>query len=340
MLLVGSCNGIFRALARHTGRVLWETRLASGPEQYFFHGDPLVTGDTVVVGADSQGGGGIHALDRATGRQRWKFPADRGVLGPIVGNAQRAYAAAPGELVSLDIGSGTVTWRFPLKVPGWEGPAMVGARVYAGSIDGSLYALDAATGQKEWQVALGAPVTTSVGVFETSLYVGTDDGRIHRVDAASGRILGAQRLDDALRPSSVPVPTRDGLLVLLTDPGAEYRGLVSLDFGLESVRWRQDTASAWSISRVFVHERMALLGASSGEVLGYCTADGTKAWSATVRGNIRAIGGAADAFYVGTRAGTLHALRSVSACAPKEIGHGFANPWTVRASGGSPPFGP
>jgi outer membrane protein assembly factor BamB len=274
-----------------------------------------VTPDSVVAGADAQAGGGIHALDRATGRQRWSFPAGIGVTGPITGNAHHAFAAtAQREVVSLDIASGTVTWRVPLSVPGFEGPSLAGARVFAGSVDGSLVALNAETGKQEWRIALGSPVTTSVAAVDSDLYVGTENGTLHRIDARRGVILGAKKLDDQLRPRSVPVRTGDGVLVLLADAGASYRALVSLDRELRTVRWRQNAASAWSTSRVFVHRTTALVGTSSGDVTGYCTADGAKAWSGSVRGIVRAIGGADDALYVGTPAGTLYALAPLTVC--------------------------
>jgi len=306
---------MFRALDRHTGQKRWETSLAPGPGQYFFHSDALVTADAIVVGADSAAGGGIHALDRATGRQRWTFPVARGVMGPIAGDARRAIAmTAQGEIVCLDIASGAVRWRVPFAVPGWEAPALVGDRVFAGSADGALYALNANTGKEEWRVALGAPATTSVAATDSDLYVGTKNGMVHRIDARQHAVLGATKVDDKLVPTGVPVVDGSRLLVLLTDSAADYRVLVAVDRELNRVRWRQIARDKWSTSRVHVADRMALVGTPAGEVTGFCTVDGATGWSGTVRGTVRAIGSAREVLYVGTPSGTLYAMPLTRAC--------------------------
>jgi outer membrane protein assembly factor BamB len=267
-----------------------------------------------VIGADAAGGGNIHGFDRASGRMRWKVPAGSGVRGPIAGSVQRAYAATPDAVVSLDVESGAVRWSRALKVPDFEGPAAAMNRVFAGSVDGSVYALNADSGRDEWRMSLGSAVTSSVTPVEGAVYVGTGDGTIYRVDARDGSILSSLKLDDTLKPQSVPVVTGDALLVLLTDKGADYRAIVSLDLSLRHVRWRQDAPKSWSTSRAFVWHNAVVLGTSSGDIIAYCTSDGSRAWSRTVKGSVRAIGGADDMLYVSTSQGSLDAMAPTSSC--------------------------
>jgi outer membrane protein assembly factor BamB len=190
----------------------------------------------------------------------------------------------------------------------WEG------RVFTGARDGSIYALNADTGRVEWRTELGAPISTDVAATATGLYLGTGDGTMHQVDATRGSVLASLRIDAKLKPRSVPVLAGDSLLVLLTDAGEDYRALVSLDRTLSRIRWRQNADNLWSTSRVFVSHTTAVVGTSSGEVIGYCVADGTKAWSRSVKGPVRSIGGSADALYVTTGDGNLYALNPVSTC--------------------------
>jgi outer membrane protein assembly factor BamB len=307
---------MFRALDRKTGSVVWETQAGPGSGQYFFHGDPLITANVVIVGADDAARvGNVHAFDKSTGRERWRFPAGHGVNSAIVGWGRRAYAATlQGELVSLDVESGEARWRLPLKVPTWERTAAVAGHVFAGTVDGSLYALNADTGKEEWRVSLGAPVTTSIDASESAVYVGTANGTVYRINSQSGAVLSSRKLDDQLRPRSSLVRTKDSLLVLLTDEGADVRALVSVDPNLDKVRWRQTATTHWDTSRVFVWGELALIGAPSGEVVAYCAADGSRVWSRSVAGSIRAIGGSEDTLYVGVRQGSLYALRASKAC--------------------------
>jgi outer membrane protein assembly factor BamB len=271
------------------------------------------------VGADAKAGGGVHAFDRATGRERWKFAIAFGVNGPMAGVGRRAFAYAPrqGEIVSFDVDSGELRWRVAARVPGFEGPGAIGNRVFAGTDDGLLRAMNAETGREEWRAALGAAVTTSVSAFEDSVYAGIADGTIVRVDPGNGDVLGSRKVDEKLRPRSVLVRVGDTLLVLLSNESADYLSLVSLDRKLETIRWRQTATKNWSTSRAFVWKNTVILGTSSGEVTGYCVADGTKGWSHTVRGSVRSIGGSDDALYVTTQGGSLYALRPTEVCGAK-----------------------
>jgi outer membrane protein assembly factor BamB len=314
VVYVGSCNGLFRALDLRTGAVRWETKLSPDAEQYFFHGNPLVAGDIIVVGADRARGASIHAVDRLTGKALWKKPVGRGVMGPISGDSTHAYAStAEGQLTSLQVTSGAAQWTMDLQIPGFEGPAVSGNRVFAGASDG-VHALNAESGREEWRVNLGAPVSTSVAVVQGDLYVGTRDGMIHRIDAGRGTTTASRQLDPMLMPQSVPVRTPNAVLVLLADQTGDYRALVSLDHSLSGVQWRVDAEKLWKTSRVFVWGDVVVLGTLSGDVTAYCEKTGVLAWSRSVKGSVRAIGGAEDILLVGTQSGDLYALHAPRTC--------------------------
>jgi outer membrane protein assembly factor BamB len=193
------------AFERWIGELEWfvgKRRSDRNAAQYFFHGDPYVTIDTIVVGADTQAGGGVHAFDRATGRERWKFAISFGVNGPMAGVGRRAFAYAPrqGQVVSFDVDSGELRWRVAARVPGFEGPGAIGSRVFAGTADGLLRAMNAETRREEWSAELGAAVTTSVSAFDDGVYAGIADGTIVRLDPGNGAVLGSRKVDGKLRP--------------------------------------------------------------------------------------------------------------------------------------------
>jgi outer membrane protein assembly factor BamB len=71
---------MFLSLELRTGRVRWETRVTADSSQYFFHGDPFIAEDLIVIGADRAAGASIHAFDRSTGKESrsnfrgWRAP--------------------------------------------------------------------------------------------------------------------------------------------------------------------------------------------------------------------------------------------------------------------------
>jgi outer membrane protein assembly factor BamB len=167
-VFVGSCNGLFRRLDAKSGTVRWETNVrGDATAKYFFHGDVIVTPDRIIASADVDTTtgmeAGIHAFDRSSGRQLWKYATGRGVLGAIVGLDSRVFAyAANGDLIALDLALGARAWTYPLDASAWESPGVAGQRVFAGSNDGSLYAFDSVTGRVHWQRKLESPIATSI----------------------------------------------------------------------------------------------------------------------------------------------------------------------------------
>ena len=318
---MGSCNGVFRSLDAETGKVRWETSVRDqAAKQYFFHGDVFLAPDRIVATADvdtkTGAEAGMHAFDRNTGRHLWKYSAGRGVLGAVMGAGDRVFAyTATGDLVALNIGSGTTEWTYPVKARAWESPGVLDGRVFGGSNDGSVYAFDGRTGRVLWQQKLGASVATSIRATASDLYVASADGTVYRLAPTSGEIRASINVDPVLTPISAPLVTPEAVLVLLADNEVNYRAVVSLDPSLARVRWRQAAPDRWTTSRVFATPRTVVVGSPSGEVTAYCARDGAVAWSHKVASApVRSIGGTEERLLVGTPQGSLYAIRPPTSC--------------------------
>jgi outer membrane protein assembly factor BamB len=312
---------MFRSLDVATGKVRWETNVRdAAAKQYFFHGDVFVAADRIVASADvdtkTGAEAGVHAFDRDTGRQLWKYPAGRGVLGAVAGSEGLAFGyVATGDLIALNVTTGKAEWTYPLKAGAWESPGVSGSRVLGGSNEGSVYAFDGPTGKVHWHTKLGTPVATSIRATDADIYVGTADGTVHRLALSNGEVRGALKIDATLKPTSAPVLTKDAVLVLLADTDANFRAVVSLDPALGRVRWRQSATDRWTTSRVFATSRAVLVGSPSGEVTAFCAADGAVAWSHKLaNAPIRSIGGTDETLLVGTPSGALYAIRPPRTC--------------------------
>jgi outer membrane protein assembly factor BamB len=280
----------------------------------------FIAADRVVASADVPSGtaaeAGVHAFDLNSGRQLWMHATGNGVLGAVVGSANRVFAyTTTGDLIALSLDSGKREWSYSLKAPAWESPEAAGPRVFAGSTDGLLFAFDGNTGEIKWQQKLGAGVTTSIRSAGSNVYAGTGDSVMHRVAADSGKRLSSLKLDPALKPVSAPLVTPEAVFVLLADQSAEYRALVSLDPELRRANWRRAAPAQWTTSRIFATHRTIVVGTSSGEVMAYCQQDGSPAWSHKLStAAIRSIGGSDHVLYVGTPQGMLYAFRPPASC--------------------------
>lgn len=274
-----------------------------------------MTHNLVFVGADVETGsgadGGVHAFDRFTGQQRWKYAAERGVMAKIIGREPRLFVSTiKREFLCLDMTSGKRLWNCPLQWSPWESAATAGNRIFLGSNDGTLCALDVQSGRIEWRTNLAAAVSTSICSAGKRLYVGTADGVVHRINMRKGEVLSSLKPDMNLMPASLPVTSGDALLVLLVDKGADYRALVSLDLALSRIRWYRRAPDRWTTTRIFATRNIVVLGTKSGGITSYSTVDGEPKWSLDLPGTIRAVGGSEDVLYVGTIEGRLYAVRT------------------------------
>jgi outer membrane protein assembly factor BamB len=319
LLLVGSCNSMVRGLDRRTGRVRWEYN--TSPEApASFHGDPLVVGDTFLIGTDGPGDDGIHAFDWVHGSLRWTAHAplhDDGTPG-VASDIQvvdgRVYATSlADELLCLDLADGRLLWshRTEFRTRGRilnATPAIVGRVVVLGGRDGTAYGLEAREGKLLWKNRLGASITTSVCAADSGVVMGTEDGTLHLLDAETGAVQ--HRLELNKVPSG-PIVEVNGRLLVCTDWLWRSSELVCVDSVLSRTVWRlhPPTGTVWSTPRPYVYDGRLFLGTTGGQVSEYAIEDGRWLRSTRLSGVIRGIRLADGILYVGSQAGTIHALR-------------------------------
>ena len=105
--------------------------------------NPVLAEDLVAVGTDE----GVAAVDRETGRTRWRAETDAGVEFDVRVADGRVYAGdRHGTLSAFEVDTGERVWRVPFRPTRMPG-AVVGPRTVAGgSRDGGTYDLLATEG--------------------------------------------------------------------------------------------------------------------------------------------------------------------------------------------------
>jgi outer membrane protein assembly factor BamB len=107
------------------GKERWVSRLGPFRNFYGMAGSPIIEGGTVVLVCDQQAGSFVIALDRATGRQRWKTSRPGITIGwstPMLfrPDATRVELIVLGSnrLDSYDLASGAQRWWLPVASGG------------------------------------------------------------------------------------------------------------------------------------------------------------------------------------------------------------------------------
>ncbi|WP_436909456.1 PKD domain-containing protein [Halosimplex marinum] len=185
---------------------------------------PAVTEDTVYVG-------GLTALDRSDGTEKWHYDAG-GVTSPVVADGRVYVGSFQGDeyrVVGVDIAEQTGVWQATLGSDSGHrphrSPVVVGDRVIVSADE--LYAFDAETGDEVWTAEDGVssrgPATDGETVYVAS---GSESTlRLRAFDAADGTELWTAEYDTDDEYPGTQTPAIAGESVYLHG-GAEIRALV------------------------------------------------------------------------------------------------------------------
>lgn len=196
------------------GKIVWKTQELKYIPVHGTGGSPILVNDLMVVSCDGGDVNFIAALDKATGKIRWK--TDRTATGvkkkfsfgtPLlitVDGRQQIVSQGSGAVYGYDPKDGTNIWMVNY-VDGFSvvpRPVFAHGLVYvsSGFMKASLLAIDpTGTGDitethVRWTLTKGAPHTPSPLVVGDELYVVSDIGVLSCLDAKSGKVHYQERL--------------------------------------------------------------------------------------------------------------------------------------------------
>lgn len=174
--------------------------------------------------------GRLHATDTASATRLWTAPTGTLVTAPVqmAGSALVAVleadaqppGAGPGQVLALDVDTGTPRWPRPVTLPGieqWTATEQAVHLVHHAAAGHRLTALDTASGVRRWDRSLpDAPVAKPVAAGDT-VYLTTRDGTVHAIDATTGTRKWTVRV--GTRVTVPPVVAQDLVLVAGHTPG-------------------------------------------------------------------------------------------------------------------------
>lgn len=197
-LYYGTAEHTVVARALSNGDVLWKTDV--DPDNTFGSRVFGVTlrGDTVLAATvrwlNFGGGilvGDLIALDRATGREEWRYTAASrsGFQGApvLAGNLAIVNDVYSHGLIAIDLTSRQVVWRTDVHEDGYitaeTPPVVIGDTLFSGSTDTQVHALNVRTGAYRWRIGTRAGSIGSTAVCgRLVLVVPVSGGPLNAVD--------------------------------------------------------------------------------------------------------------------------------------------------------------
>jgi outer membrane protein assembly factor BamB len=240
IVVTGTRGGGVQAWDAARGTLRWER---GGAQTEFESPDsgPAVVDGTVYY----QGVGLLHAVDAASGAERWSYPVgEPGAAGsvptrPVVADGV-AYLTAGTRVLALDVRTGAERWHFEAPAVMFAPPAHVpgagrtGGGIYVTDHLGTVYAIDPADGRDRWRISTEPrqsvePVVVTAG----AVHLGAGSA-LYTLDAVSG----TPRWRFAAQGEIVGSPAVAGGRVHF---GSKDHCLYTVDAQGGQLRWRLET---------------------------------------------------------------------------------------------------
>ena len=211
------------ACIRNSGEIVWKTRLKYSPE-HGPGGSPALFEDLLIISCDGQDIQYVAALDKTTGKIRWKTPRAAGYQAyttPLVIQAAgRTQLISPGahRAIAYDPRTGKEIWwvRYGQGFSNVPRPVFGAGLVFicTGFFEPLVMAVrpdgtgDVTNSQVAWTLRRGAPLTPSPLLVGEELYVVSDNGIATCLDAKTGNPYWQQRLGGNFSASPVSAGDR------------------------------------------------------------------------------------------------------------------------------------
>jgi outer membrane protein assembly factor BamB len=238
-----------------------------------------IVGNTVYVGSLD---GYLHALDLATGKERWKYKG-----GPFKAPASVQYGTVyigdlDGLFHAVEAVTGQKRWTFETQGDITAGANFVGKQVLFGSGDQMLYCLQA-DGKEAWRFRVpGGPVMATPAVVGERTFVSGCDSTLHVIDATNGKELTA--VDLGSQTGATPAVRGDQLYVGTMSSNQ----VLAVDWKKGEVLWRFEAAHRPMpfFASAAVTDDLVVVGSQDRRVHALDRKTGQEVWQFTTGGKV------------------------------------------------------
>ena len=224
------------------GELLWRNQDLEFQPGHGQGGTPALSGDLLIINCDGTDQQYVVALDKKTGKVRWKTPrtdARMAFSTPLViehGGAKQVVSPGANRVVSYDVETGKELWF--VRYGGFSNvprPVYAHGLVFASSgyYNPELYAIrpdgtgDVTDTHVTWKINRGVPLTPSPVIVGDELYYVSDKGIASCIDAKTGephwrsRLTGPHSASPLYAEGHIYFQSEEGLTTVIK-PGKTF----------------------------------------------------------------------------------------------------------------------
>jgi len=212
-LYVVTLDGVLECVKKEDGSEFWKYEFAEKDARKPVRSSPATDGEVIVFGSD---GGGIYAVERLSGKLRWKYQATASIFAtPVLSNGLCVVGAIDGVLYALDTRSGELRWKYETGTRIFAPAAATQQQVFIGTADGRVTALSLENGKKLWSFSCRSVVSCAPLVAGDILYVGSQDRNLYALRVTTGEKIWQYEAPGRIKVS--PVIWGDMMLLTYED---------------------------------------------------------------------------------------------------------------------------
>ncbi len=278
-------GGELICLERKTGKRIWTyfSEEKKKPTSFIpgFQASPTVTGELVLIGDEY---GVFHAVDRTTGKMRWKHETMAEIIcSAAIVKDRIIFGSYDQTLYCLGF-DGTEHWKRETGDRINGSPAIAGNITFVTGCDQHLRAVNIETGEEEFDLELGHFMIASPCVDKYMLYVGTHESDFLAINLETQEVVW--RFKDEAR--EFPIHSSAALTDDLVIFGGQDKLVHCLERKTGKEIWKFATRGQVNSSPVVVGGNRVFVGSNDGYVYEVSLNDGKQRWKAKLGRSVSA----------------------------------------------------
>ncbi len=268
-------SGELVCLKRQTGEKVWTYKTVEKVEKNSFapgfKSSPTVTADAIYLGDEE---GVFHAIDRATGKGRWKYTTGGEIYSSAaVVEGRVLFGSYDNSLHCVSETDGKFLWKYETQGYVHCAPAVIDGIVFVAGCDEHMRGIDIKTGQQKIELLLETYLIASPAIVGDILYVGTYGSEVLAVDWKKKKVAWRYASGNGEFPFHSSAAVTDKLVVV----GGRDKLVHAINRETGKKAWTFATRAKVDSSPVVVGERV-FIGSNDGNLYELGLHDGKERW--------------------------------------------------------------